>query len=206
MTSMARGARNMRGENPVTAGSSSTAPRRSTTDSTMAALPGAPNHFDVPMRKRSPSGSRRSRWHALWPQRAQGAAIPCRCKQDPGGRLIPGHGDGTTVLHQRHQHIELPGALDELLGAVDWVDDPAPRNAQPVPVVLTFLTEDGVVGKTLAQDVTNCLISGEVRVGYGRPVALGIGRRRFSFVELLNDLARREHGRDGSIEFIAIAR
>ncbi len=73
-------------------------------------------------------------------------------------------------------------------------------------VVLTFLTEDGVVGKTLAQDVTNRLISGEVRVGYGRPVALGIGRRRFSFVELLDDLARREHGRDGSIELIAIAR
>ena len=70
-------------------------------------------------------------------------------------------------------------------------------------VVLTFLAEDGVVGKTLAQDVTNRLIRGEVRVGYRRPVALGIGRRRFSVIELPDDSARRERRRNGGIEIIA---
>ena len=172
----------------------------------MAALPGEPNHFDVPMRNWSTRGFQAHALPRAFAAAHPGASVFQRGDQESGARLIAGHGQRTTVLDQRHQDVELPGALDELLGAVDRIDDPAPRNAQAVIVVLTLFAQDRVVGKTLGQDGTNRLVGGEVRVGYGRPIALRIRRRRFSVIELPDDGAGRERRRDGAIEIRLMTR
>src|SRR5918993_5357561 len=71
---------------------------------------------------------------------------------------------------------------------------------------MSLLAQDRVVRKALGQYSTNCLVRGEIRIGYGRPITLRIRRRRFSVIEFLHDSAGRERRRDCAIQISVMTR
>ena len=65
-------------------------------------------------------------------------------------------------LSQRDRHHEFGNPLDELLGAVERVDDPHPLVAQSHAVVGGLLGKPSVIGKTAMKNLLESVVGLEV--------------------------------------------
>src|SRR5262245_14635034 len=87
---------------------------------------------------------------------------------------IVGHPqDRFALLDQRNRDAEFRNALDELLGAVERIDDPHPPALQAGFAVGGFFRKPAVVRKWIVEQALQRAIRFEVGLGYRVVLALG---------------------------------
>ena len=98
--------------------------------------------------------------------------------------------DRSPFVDERQEDVKLAGSVDELLGAVDRVGDPAAGVLQPRLVVGPFLGQEGVVRECLPDALPNDPVGRQVGVRDRRLVRFDINRSVGPLVEA-NDRRRR---------------
>ncbi len=109
--------------------------------------------------------------------------------------------DGATVDDKSNQDIELPGPFHKLIGAVERIDDPTAGRCEAVGVIRALLGKDRVIGKASRKRVPDDAVGGEVGIGDGRAVRLGVGRCSRAHVEIVDRLAGRGCRSNGRFKF-----
>ncbi len=84
--------------------------------------------------------------------------------------------DGSAIHRQGEKDIELTGAIDEVLGAIERVGDPTAPDREAGGIVGALLGEEGIAWICLADALADDPVGGKIGVGHRRVVAFSPDR------------------------------